>query len=243
MKAALPVDACGQYIKYRFVDRIPYEPTELMMRGKLFEHHVLGSTRDGETPELKKLKRGGESKSEKDLMELVTYAKVILDEIGFNPSGGHVQVEIITDDGEEGHIDCIAPDFQKPSRNAIYDLKYTETRYDDRWNGWADFDNKGDEKLQARHYIYLYAKKHGVFLPYYFIVFGKSFWCKIIKVVVTNASMAAHEVVVNTTRDKLARWEQEGWPALPEFIKCGDCQYNTICKFVATKPTVEYFEI
>lgn len=244
IKAVLPQDTCPLSIKRRYIDGEQVPPSDLMMRGRLFEYHLIGSTRGGDTPELPKLKKGGLSQSEKDLMELITYARSIFDEIGLDVSKGQSQVELFDQMHElEGHIDHINFDIQNPDRQAIYDVKYTETKYDDRWNGWADFDSKLDAKIQACQYILLYHENYGKYVPYYFLVFGKSFWCRIIKVVVTKESMSYHTIRIQQTMERLKTWMANGWPASPEFMKCSTCHFNTTCKFVATRPTIETYQI
>lgn len=242
IKAVLQQDACPLQLRRRFIDGEQIPPSDLMNRGKYFEHYLIGATRGGEVPVIEKLKKGGISQAEKDLNELITYAKVILDDIGLDVSKGQSQVELKSG-LLEGHLDHINADIMNPDRKAIYDVKYTETRYDDRWNGWADFDSMVDQKIQASQYIMLYQLTHGHYVPYYFLVFGKSFWCRIIKVVVTEQTMVFHRNRIAATQDKIAEWSQKNWPAAPEFVKCGNCHFNSTCKQVATKPTIEIFQI
>lgn len=242
IKAVLPQDACPLQIKHKFIEGKPSPPSELMVRGQYFEHHLIGATRGGQEPVLEKLKKGGMSQAEKDLNELITYAKAMFDELGLNVAEGESQVEIQV--GElEGHIDHINYDIQNRQRKAIYDVKYTETKYDDRWNGWADFDSLIDPKIQAAQYIMLYHAKYGQYIPYYFLVFGKSFWCRIIKVVVTGQSIVYHTNRIELTKQRLNQWKEDGWPAAPEYYKCAKCPYANECKHVATIPEIETFQI
>lgn len=242
IKDVLPQSACPKQIGHKYIEGQRTPPSELMLRGQYFEHHLIGATRGGEVPELTKLKKGGKSQAEKDLEELITYARIILDAMKLDVSKGESQVEIQVD-GLEGHIDHINTDIQNPARKAIYDVKYTETKYDDRWNGWADFESLTDAKIQAAQYVKLYHAMHGQYIPYYFLIFGKSFWCRIIKVVVTAAGMAIHNNRIDITKERMMQWNEEGWPAKPEFYKCLKCHFSDKCKFVATIPDIETYQI
>jgi uncharacterized protein YeeX (DUF496 family) len=203
---------CPQAIKLRYIDKVQTEQSEAMKRGLYFEWLLLGQSSQ-EAPQLEKLKNGGKSQAEKDIEELAGIAKKTLELLGINMEYIQPQMRLEVD-GMSGIIDMVANDIENPDRMAIYDVKYTETKYDDRWNGWADLENKLDSKRQARHYIHLYHLKHGVYLPYYFLVFGKSGWCRVIKCVMTSESLNLHVQEVSTVRTNLYSWERLKWPAL-----------------------------
>jgi hypothetical protein len=242
IKDVLPNDACGRYVRYRHIDKLPTEQSDLMLYGNYFEHHLIGSTRDGKVPEIPTLKRGGLSEDQKKLDELIIYAKKVCGSIGLDIENGERQVALEAE-GLQGHLDLISNDIQDLARKAIYDIKWTATKYDDRWNGWADFESMHDAKIQASQYIMLYKLCRGSYVPYYFIVFGKGFWCRIIKVVVTAETMIFHSNRIDATNNKIVDWQRNNWPAMPEFIKCQNCCFNTICDSVAYKPTIEIFQI
>jgi hypothetical protein len=243
IKDVIPVDACPLFVYYRHVEHKPTMQSDLMLQGNYFEHHVIGACRDGKEPVIPKLTKGGMSAEEKVLVERIAFAKDLLERLGVDVAGGEKQVEILTDEKLLGHIDLITNDFQQPDRKAIYDLKWTATKYDDRWNGWADFEHMVDQHIQARHYVLLCYLKYGVFMPYYFLVFGKSGWVRIIKVLVTRESMIFHERHIEQTNNRLLQWEEAGWPAVPDFKKCMDCDYHMECPHAALLPTVEQFKI
>jgi hypothetical protein len=232
---------CPQAIKLRYIDKVATEQSEAMKRGLYFEWLLLGQSSQ-EAPQLEKLKNGGKSQAEKDIDELAGIAKKTLELLGINMESIQPQMRLEVD-GMSGIIDMIANDIENPDRLAIYDIKYTETKYDDRWNGWADLENKLDSKRQARHYIHLYHLKHGVYLPYYFLVFGKSGWCRVIKCVMTSESLNLHVQEVNAVRDMLGTWEKAKWPAVPSYDKCRDCYVAQYCKSVKLTPDVEQYEV
>jgi CRISPR/Cas system-associated exonuclease Cas4 (RecB family) len=251
IKDSMGSDVCPKYIEYRFVKRIELDPTPAMLKGKYFEWHLLGATRDGEEPKFEPLVRGRKMENgemdkrpaaQLEMDELVAYAREVLKTVGLDTSSGEKQIRITTD-GMDGHIDWITKDITDPERQAIYDVKFTETAFDDRWQGWADFESKWDAKLQAAHYTILYFAKYGKYLPFYFLVFGKSKWCRIIKVHLTQNGVDQHATKLADAEIRFEKWTEQGFPASPEFNKCMACGYNGICPHRAIKPTIEIFEI
>lgn len=232
---------CPQAIKLRYVDKVQTQQSEAMKRGLYFEWLLLGQSSQ-EAPQMEKLKNGGKSQAEKDIDELAAIARTTLDLMGIKMDAIQTQVRLEVD-GMSGIIDMIANDIENQDRLAIYDIKYTETKYDDRWNGWADLDNKPDSKRQARHYIHLYNLIHGTYLPYYFIIFGKSGWCRVIKCVMTAENLDMHIQEIDTVRSNLKFWKDTHWPALPSYEKCRDCYVAEHCKSVKVTPDVEQYEV
>lgn len=232
---------CPKKMYYRWIEKLPVEPSEVMKRGHYFEWLVLGSS-SSEAPQLEKLKNGGKSQAEKDIDELGSIAKTTLKLLGIDLSTAQSQMRL-EHGGLSGVIDMVANDIQNTSRKAIYDLKYTETKYDDRFNGWADIDTRIGSKRQAKHYIHLWHQIHGEYLPYYFLVFGKSGWCRIIKCILTKDSLDVHLNEIITVRGILLNWEQSGWPATPSYEKCKDCPYASVCDSWKSTPEIEVVEI
>lgn len=246
-KELLNPDTCPLYIKFKYIDCIERTPSDVMVRGQYFEHHLIGSTRNGNIPELPRLKMGGPTQAQKDLDALIPEAKSLLSRLGIlSDPPEHsliVQPEIIVDD-EVAHPDFIGHDFQEPKRRALYDVKYTETALDDRWNGWADFDTtRQGDKFQAVHYTKLYFEKYGFWVPFYFLVFGKSGWVRILKVEITELGMDIYTNDVARAREVYKRHTKNKWSAMPLYNKCNACPYNSICPAAATLPEVETFQI
>jgi len=241
MNLVLDAQCCPYAVKLNYVDRLKSETTELMLRGHVFEYKLLGkSSSDKEIPELPRLMKGGLSQPEKDIDLLVQIARAAMTNMGVDFETAQMQVKILNDKGESGHLDMVA-NFK--GRKGIHDVKYTETKYDDRWNGWADLELKPDSKRQARHYIKLWHDIHDEWLPYYFWVFGKSGWIRLIKCTVTEESIDMHEEEIKVTRDLLKRFEREGWKPLPSYEKCKACYMIEHCKYVQTLPDIEQYII
>jgi len=232
---------CPYAIKLEWIEKRRSEPSELMKRGHYFEWLVLGDS-SSDAPILEKLKSGGKSQAEKDIDDLGVIAKRTLEGLGISMDGAASQVRIEAD-GLSGFIDLVAKDFQNPKRNAIYDLKYTETKYDDRWNGWADIETRPTAKRQARHYIHLWKEVNNEWLPYYFVIFGKSGWCRMIKCIVTAESMAIHYREIEVVSDMLAKWRKEGWKPEPSYEKCRDCRVAQYCEHYQVLPDIEQASI
>jgi CRISPR/Cas system-associated exonuclease Cas4 (RecB family) len=242
---ALFAEVCPKFIHYKYVLGIETDQEDeqnLMFKGRYFEWHLLGAVRGGEEPKFKPLSGGGKPKPEKDLLELVEYSKCVLKELGLDHTKGEKQLKLVSED-LQGHIDWKTSDIQKPERKALYDVKYTETQVDDRWNGWANFETKEESKIQAAQYITLHYLVHNEFLPFYFIIFGKSKWVRVIKVELTREGLEWHELKLNRVKEKVKGWLENEWKAEPEFNKCVKCGYYSFCKDKATKPTVETFTV
>lgn len=175
---------------------------------------------------------------ERALIELVKYAKNILLLLGIKPPEGESQVKIETDD-LIGHLDHVNVNIADKARKAIYDLKYTETGENDRFNGWVDISQNVSAINQARHYIKLYHIKFGEYLPFYFLVFGKSGWVKIFKINLTEEGMASHDYSIESVREAVAKMEAENFPATPKFNKCAKCDFREMCDFRSTRPEIE----
>lgn len=236
---------CPNAIKYSYIERKEMRPTESMLKGQLFEYLLVGTLpRNGEVPVLEKGVKGQKLKAELDLEECVGYAKEVCRGIGLDIEGGEKQVRLTDKCGEcSGYLDLLTNDVQNPSRKAIYDIKYTETAYDDRWRGWANFDFMEDAQLQARHYIYLAYETYGEWIPYYFLIFGKAGWVRLIKCVVTESSIFnTHMVAIIRAKEMIGQHESTGWAAAPEFNKCMGCSHYEYCdsKALIPQPEIHY---
>jgi hypothetical protein len=232
---------CPYAIKLEWLDKKRSEPSDLMKRGHYFEYCVIGDS-SSEAPQLDKLKNGGKSQAEKDIDDLVVIAKKTLEGFGLELGNSQTQLRLEVN-GKSGLIDLVANDIEDRTRKAIYDIKYTETKYDDRWNGWADIESRPTAKRQARHYIHLWKEIHGEWLPYYFVIFGKSGWCRIIKCIVTAESMAIHAREIEVVSDMLSKWKAEGWKADPSYEKCRDCRVAQFCEYYKVLPDIEQASI
>lgn len=234
---------CLYFLFLKYVKGLKTAPTEAMFKGLYFEWHLLGATRGGVEPIFEPLKGGGRSKPQQDLDLLVERSKKVLKDLGVDVENGQKQVRL-ENDLFEGHLDLITNDIQNKDGKAIYDVKYTETKFTDRWNGgWADADNNEDIKIQATHYTFLYWLVHGEFIPFYYIVFGKSGWVRVFKMISYQSTIDNHIAQLSIVNEKLQQFNAAHWPASPEFNRCNDCPLNKVCNKKATKPTIEQIEM
>lgn len=234
--------ACPYSIYLRYEKGMLTDPSEVMKRGHYFEWCVIGES-SADMPQLEKLKSGAKSQAERDIDELADIAKKIIAGYGINIKNALTQVKI-EGHGLSGILDLVANDIQDNTRNAIYDLKYTETRYDDRYNGWADIETKVNAKRQAKHYIYLWHQMHGEWLPYYFLIFGKSGWCRVIKCQLSQESLDLHLTEIKTLQNILSNWESNGWkPINANYEQCRNCPYIAECPYYVSLPTVEKVDV
>lgn len=235
------VDVCPRFIHFKYIEKRHAEPTDAMLKGLYFEWHLLGAVRSGIEPVFKRLDGGGKSQIEKDMEQAVFRAKNILIRAGIRVDDkAQVQVHLETE-ATEGHLDLITNDFQKPGKLAIYDTKWTDTKIEDRYNmGWADAENKPEVKLQAVHYIKLYYDLYGVYLPFYYLIFGKSGWVRFIQIRISDEGVIAeHELKMANAVNILTNMGNSGWKAKPEFNKCIACPFYEICDSRALLPRVE----
>jgi len=232
---------CAYAIDLQYNQKVERETSETMKRGNYFEWLVLGKSLS-DAPQLEKLKSGAKSQAEKDIDDLAEVAKTTLKHLGLNMEDATSQLRIEVQ-GMSGVIDFVTNDIQDKKRQALYDLKYTETKYDDRWNGWADFERQVDYKRQAKHYIFLWYLVNKEYLPFYFVVFGKSGWCRVIKCVLTQESLDVHVEEVSMVKNLLEQWSKAGYPANPDYEKCADCRVSEHCQYKKIIPDVETVEI
>jgi hypothetical protein len=256
IKDAWPQDVCPKYIEFKYVLCVEGKRTPAMFRGLYFEWHLLGAVRDGvepvypdnKTTSTKELSDGSKIKDKRpkeqlELDILVAQARAVLLAMGLNPDKGEKQV-FLEKDGLSGTIDWRTGDIVKREREALYDVKYTESKYDDRWNGWADFDTMPEQKLQAVHYIILDQKATGgEYKPFYFLVFGKGGWVRVIKVELSSDGIAHHELRVHETKAKLKEWRKAKFKAKPSFNKCIECPYREVCPDRSLVPEIEVFQV
>jgi len=262
LKRYLDQGYCKHAIKLEYVDGHKTEPSEVMTRGLYFEHHLIGGTRHGEVPELPKLKvsqvksglwRVGNEKAiystesdalnnaistdQKVLDELIQDAKVVMDDLGIVPIEVQPEWE---HDGFEGHPDLVAEIKSLNIPKAIIDIKYTETKLDDRWTGWADIENSGKHHYQALGYTYLSQFIYGEALPFFFLIFGKSGWVRFIRIRILEESLAHFIGVMEQAKQMV---KEETWDPIGDYNVCRKCQFFDVCNQMTIVPQVEIVEI
>ena len=172
------------------------KPTNAMLDGLVFEQEVIGMSRGGEVYEIPKGKTGKPLKRETDLLELSERSKKTMLDLDIELID--VQPEWETDE-LIGHPDAL---IKYKGELAIMDLKYTAIREDEscKWNPYAWNDLEHKDFSQAIHYIEMYYQIHGEYLPFFYLVFGKSGWCKFILIDLTAESLENY-------RDKLKQFK------------------------------------
>lgn len=181
----------------------------------------------------------GEKTTQQETLELlIENAKKILSLMGISVEKGDKQVRLETDE-EIGHLDWVTNDLIHVMNEAIYDVKFTKTKYDDWRNGWFNPEEKEDAKLQASHYIYLYYEKTGEFVPFYFLIFGEDGWIRVLKYEITKDSFQLHKDLISESKIWLKEFERTKWKARPEFNRCLTCDFAEQCKFRAVLPEIE----
>lgn len=130
-----------------------------------------------------------------------------------------------------------------PDLGAIYqkelcwiDIKYTDTKEDDRWNGWGD--PESIDHTQAFFYVWLWEKMTGEFIPFYYLVFGKSGWIKFLRVDIDEDSMALFESQLFDHATDLKSGDFTPEP-IGKFNVCRECPYLDDCDKATRIPNLE----
>lgn len=193
---------------------------------------------------------GEPTQIETDLLLVIDVARKVLKQMGLDTAEGEKQVRLQTD-GEIGHLDWIHKDFLNPKGKALYDVKFTLTQPDDWRNGWGEPENKPEARLQSGQYLKLYHDNYGEWLPFYYLIFGRSGWMKVLRMRMTASGLAQHQVLISTSRDKFKEYEQKGWKPRPTFNKCIFCPFSAYkmpdgtvfsCEHRALTPPVQEIE-
>lgn len=225
---------CKYFVKQKYVDQNPLceSVTDAMLKGQYFEQQLIGRNRSGKVVEMPKGAKGQLLADEIRLNELAEAGKLLMQKMGIEI----VEVQkTIEHEDLVGHLDI---DATYKGRRVTIDVKYTDTKIDDRWNGWADIENK--DHLQPVHYTYLEYKKTGEFKPFYYLIFGKSGWVRFVQVAIGKERFASHEYSLSVFRDTIKR---EKWQAAPEFNRCLECPLLNFCQHAAKTPQIELITI
>ena len=187
--------------------------------------------------------KGEKHKPYLDCDELVTFARETMLNMGLDFSKGQSQVNIESDT-LSGAIDHVNIDLEgNNSIYANYDVKWTATKEDDRWNGWGDPDSKEDAKIQATHYTLVTYETTGVWRPFYFLVFGKDKWVKVLKFKVTLERINQHRQQIANTVDVIRKYAENNYKGNGNFNKCQSCAFNQLCPDKKTIPEIETITI
>lgn len=234
IKEVMKEGHCPRQIMYSFIEgKEMNEPTENMKIGRYFESELLGSCVGGQKQEAKLLKGGEKAAAYKDCDFLIDFAREVFEKLGLDVSKGQSQLSVKTEH-LVGNLDHVNIDIGNPNRKAIYDIKWTATKIDDRWNGWGDPESMTDAHIQARHYVLTYLEKYGEALPFYFLVFGKDNWVKVIKVVIQD--LEGHKQLIAHTSRIMSEYAEDGFKGNGNFNKCLSCPFYKECPDKETNP-------
>ena len=219
-----------------FVEGYRSRPTAAMIDGLVFEELTIGSTRDNESfiGMIPRLKNGNISKREADLVYLSEFAKKTMKDLEIKII--EVQPEWETDT-LIGHPDAL---ITYKGNLAIMDLKYTAIREDEscKWNPYAWSDLKYKDFRQALHYVEMYYQLYDVYLPFFYLVFGKSGWVKFISVDITSNAMEDYRMLLSTFSKDLQDFKPK---PIKNYSFCRKCELN--CTKRTEKPNVINIEI
>lgn len=236
IKEVLKHDHCPRLIYLSFIEgKEIRQPSEAMILGRYFESELLGACRGGEKQEPRYLKGGGKAQPFIDVDINVQDARILFDKLGIKING--VQ-EYIKAGGLSAALDLLTNDFQSDGQ-AIYDVKWTATAEDDRWNGWANIENKEDAIIQARHYVLAMYNETGKWLPFYFLIFGKSGWAKIIQVKMSPAAIETHKQLIANTAATIKEYALNNYEGRGSYNKCMSCFFSIDCKNKVEIPEIE----
>jgi len=227
-------DFCKIKWEHIYVKGYRSRPTEAMLNGLVFEELVIGSSRDGEVHLLPRLKNGGVSKREADLIRLSEFAKNTMKDLEIKLL--EVQPKWETDT-LIGHPDAL---ITYKGELAIMDLKYTAVREDEscKWNPYAWSDLEYKDFRQALHYVEMYYQNHGQYLPFFYLVFGKSGWVKFISIDITKSSIEDYNMLLKTFVKDLEQFEAK---PIKNYSICRKCTIE--CDKRTEKPNIINIEI
>ena len=219
-----------------FIEGYRSRPTAARIDGLVFEEFTIGSTRDNESfiSLIPRLKNGNISKREADLIYLSEFAKKTMKDLDIKLI--EVQPEWETDT-LIGHPDAL---ITYKGNLAIMDLKYTAVREDEscRWNPYAWSDLKYKDFRQALHYVEMYYQLYDIYLPFFYLVFGKSGWVKFISVDITSNALDDYRMLLDTFTNDLKDFAPK---PIKNYSICRKCELN--CTKRTEKPNVINIEI
>lgn len=241
LKSFFDTSVCDLKWEEMYLNGYRTEPSAAMLDGLVFEQHVIGFSRGGEVYEIPKGKTGKPLKRETDLLKLAEISKQTMQDLDIEL----IDVQPHWEVGDlVGHPDAL---IKYKGELALMDLKYTGVREDEkcRWNpfAWGQIVDPQTGEIykdfkQALHYVEMYYQTHGVYLPFFYLVFGKSGWCKFIFIDISANAL-------NEYRDLLERFRIEFKNFKPKPINnyeiCRKC--TILCDKRTNKPNIETIKL
>lgn len=206
---------CGHYLNEVYNNGYRTPPTDAMLQGLVFEQAILGATARGEMYEIPKLKSGEKSKAERDLDEVIAYARQVLaaNEIVFDevqPARERAHLS--------GHIDALGTYHGQPY---IFDLKFTGMAYS-QWERELKWGNiSAHFTLQARQYQAIVGP-----LPFMFIVFGRG-WCRLFELPYDQDAVEHHSEIA---AEALETFNAMDYRPTTDSRLCFECRLADVCK-------------
>jgi len=227
-------DVCRIKWEEMYINGYRNRPTAAMLDGLVFEQLTIGESRGSCLHTIPKLKNGNPSKRETDLIKLSEFAKQTM--IDLDIVLLDVQPEWNTDT-LTGHPDAL---ITYKGNEAIMDLKYTGVREDEscKWNPYAWSDLQYKDFRQALHYVEMYYQLEGIYLPFFYLVFGKSGWVKFICIDITASAMEDYRMLLRTFVDDLETFEAK---PINDYSICRKC--TILCDKRTIKPNIITIEI
>lgn len=223
---------CPKQVYYSFVEGKELRPTsEPMLVGRYFESELLGACAGGSKQEPGLNAKGEKYAAYQRADRTIDFARNVFKNIGLEVKKGTSQKYVKTD-LLSGNIDHINFDLQDKSKLAIYDVKWTGTKEDDRWNGWADVESKLDAHIQAMHYVYIMFIETGVYMPFYFLIFGEQKdynWFRAVRIVVTEEALENYKRQLANVATTIKHYHDTNYKGNGNYNKCASCPFASIC--------------
>lgn len=235
-------DYCGLKVYYEFWEGHQRPSTDTFDKGRLFEFLLIGATRDGTRPEMRRhATTGAKLKMETDVEDMAAWAIGKMDEMGFKIVEGTPQLRYEAEYKGikvHGHFDAYA---MYHNREVCLDVKYTETAHDDFRNGWGLPEEK--DHLQAIHYTWLQHIKEGNARAFHYAVFGLSKdtkWAKNLKIRVSEQTINQHGALITKLAKDIKAWTPQPTKSM---AVCAECPFRGFCAKAVTVPNEEVIEI
>ena len=87
---------------------------------------------------------------------------------------------------------------------------------------------------QAIHYIEMYFQQHGVYLPFFYLIFGKSGWSKFIMIEPTLERLEEYRNKLNQFRNDLKDFKPK---SIDNYSICRKC--SVMCNKRVLKPNIQ----
>jgi len=228
MKAFTRESDCRYRLKLAYIDgiRLPFDPDNVKARdkGHLFEALLLGdSSADSDIiKQWPKSAKGLPLADEKKVNDLAELAKVQMAANGVKIDQTQVVMKFKDLAGIADALGAVN------GEQAIIDVKYTETKPDERWSdfGWGDPDKI--DLTQARHYQLIHYLQTKEQLPFYFLVFSPygGGWIKFFRVSFEPQAIKAH---LERVQEFKASVKAEKWLPANDWNTCHGCELAQHC--------------